>query len=118
MSCTNDRRFVTVQGDLLPPLLAVLTLDGEPIDLSGVESVVFEGRYENTGVPITLAVTPHEDQSEEGGHRGEVTRELVAGETDLVGRAPGRFVVTYPGGKRMSAPKPHLFIFEVLARAA
>ena len=80
--------LVLKRGDLLPPLEAVLTDDGVPVDLTSATSI--------RAVGVRRGVTLF-DRAVSGDAQGLVTVDWQAGDTDLLGYFNVEFRVTWPG---------------------
>lgn len=94
-----NKEFFIKQGDLLPPMVAVITDSGTPFDLSDVASAKFIMKdYRGTKVSATAEL-------DNDPTTGKVNYWWVSGDTDQDGVFQAEVELTYTNGKRQTFPK-------------
>lgn len=90
---------VIKQGDLMPPLVLTLLDGAARVDLTAAQWVRVRMSKKTSLPPIVDALaTVHPDQSEDGGHRGEVQYNWQQGDTDVAGTYLLEVEVMWPLG--------------------
>lgn len=96
--------FFLKRGDTLPYLVATLSDDSGPVDLTGatVKFVLRQSRTRcATGEPALLL---KKDAVVADPASGVVRYEWASGDTDTAGQFDGEFEVTFPSGGRWTFP--------------